>query len=182
MRWSFPGEVTVVEARARDALPLLALQREVLAERDYFITLPEELGVTLEQKIEVVRELREASNAILLVARVPGVQVAGALTIVGGALSRMRHAGKLEIMVSPSHRGRGLGRALMSAGIAWAEANPVLTKVGLSVFTTNDRAIALYRSFGFEEEGRRPGEYRMEDGSLRDDLLLYRFVEPVAPS
>jgi hypothetical protein len=26
------------------------------------------------------------------------------------------------------------------------------------------------------EEGRRVGEYRMEDGSLRDDLLMARWV------
>lgn len=176
MRWSFPGEVSVVEARSRDALPLLALQREVLAEREYFITLPEELGITVEQKAALVRELRDTPNSVMLVARLPRAPVVGSLTIIGGALTRMRHTGKLEIFVHPAHRGRGIGRALMTAGIAWAEGNPALEKLGLSVFATNERAIALYRSLGFEEEGRRPREYRMEDGSFRDDVLMYRFL------
>lgn len=181
MRWDFQGDVTVVEARLRDALPLLALQRTVIAEQEYFITLPEELTVTLEGKERLLRELREVENSVMLVARLPNVQVAGCLAIVGGTLARMRHAAKIEIMVDPAHRGRGVGRALLTAGIVWAEENPLLVKLGLSVFATNERAIALYRSLGFEEEGRRPREYRMADGTFRDDLLLYRFVDGSHP-
>ena len=88
----------------------------------------------------------------------------------------MQHCGKLEIMVSARHRGVGIGRALMAYALDWARES-VLTKIGLTVYADNERAIALYRSLGFEEEGRRPREYRLPDGSYRDDLLLYRFVD-----
>lgn len=177
MRWTFPGELRVSEARPRDALALLALHRDVLHERDWFITLPHELSVGLDQKSELIREMQLSPNSVMLVARLPDAPVAGVLTIVGGMLARMRHTGKLEIMVQPSLRGRGVGRALMEAGLRWACDNEALIKVGLSVFATNTRALALYRGFGFEEEGRRPREYRLEDGTYRDDVLLYRFVD-----
>ena len=78
--------------------------------------------------------------------------------------------------LNPLHRGRGVGRALLTAGLEWAIENPTIEKVGLSVFSDNERAIALYRLLGFEEEGCRRGEYRMDDGSYRDDLLLQRSV------
>lgn len=182
MRWTFPDGLVVTEASSRDALPLLALKREVLAERDWFITLPEELTTTLDDQVALVRELRDAPNSVLLVARRERGRVVGAVTLMGGALARTRHAARLEILVDPAHRGRGVGRALMTAALAWAEANPVLTKVGLSVFATNERAIALYRSMGFVEEGRRPREYRMEDGTWRDDILFYRFVGEPQPA
>lgn len=175
MRRTF-GEITVTVARARDALPLLALQREVLAEGDWFITLPDELTITLEQKTEQIRAMGISPNSAVWVARLPHVQVAGAVTVVGGQLRRMRHVGKLEIMVHPHHRGAGVGKALLASAIAWAEENALLTKLGLSVFATNTRAIALYRRFGFEEEGLRCNEYRMEDGSYRDDVLMWRSV------
>jgi RimJ/RimL family protein N-acetyltransferase len=44
------------------------------------------------------------------------------------------------------------------------------------VFAHNARAVALYRKFGFEEEGRRLREYRFADGSWRDDILMARPV------
>ena len=93
----------------------------------------------------------------------------------GGSLLRLRNTGKLEVMVHPDWRGQGIGRALLEAGLAWAEGSP-LHKVGLAVFATNERALHLYTELGFREEGRRPREYRMEDGTLRDDVLLYRMV------
>jgi ribosomal protein S18 acetylase RimI-like enzyme len=112
---------------------------------------------------------------VFLVARVTG-QIVGMLTVHGGALERMRHTGKLEIMVARSARRWGVGRALMSACVDWAEQSKIVLKLGLSVFTTNERAIALYREFGFVEEGRRPREYRMEDGTFREDVLMYRLI------
>ena len=43
-----------------------------------------------------------------------------------------------------------------------------LDKVSLGVFAYNDAAIALYRKFGFVEEGRRIKHVRRESGELSD--------------
>jgi ribosomal protein S18 acetylase RimI-like enzyme len=169
------GDIKVREARALDALPVLSIHRAVLDEGDYFITRADEFDTTMADKEELIVDLAAAPNAVFLIARRQR-QVVGFLTIQGGRLQRMKHVGKLEVMVSPAARGAGVGKALMIACLDWAENNDMLEKVGLAVFETNSRAIALYHSFGFEEEGRRPREYRMEDGEYRDDLLMYRFV------
>ena len=64
----------------------------------------------------------------------------------------------------------------MNAAIEWCEHNEMLQKLGLNVFADNTRAIALYQSMGFRQEGYRAHEFLMEDGSWRDELLLYRPV------
>ena len=51
-----------------------------------------------------------------------------------------------------------------------------MEKLSLSVFSDNDRAIALYEASGFGIEGRREREYRLADGSYRGDVLMSRFV------
>jgi ribosomal protein S18 acetylase RimI-like enzyme len=61
------------------------------------------------------------------------------------------------------------GRGLLTAAIAWARERG-LHKLSLSVFPHNAAAIALYRKFGFVEEGRRVKHYRRASGELWDAL------------
>lgn len=62
------------------------------------------------------------------------------------------HCGTLGMGLLPSHRGRGIGRALirrtMDAALAIG-----LTRIDLTVRESNLSAIALYKAVGFEAEG-----------------------------
>ena len=46
-----------------------------------------------------------------------------------------------------------------------------LTRIELEVFAANTRAIALYRKFGFVEEGRKR-QARYLDGAYEDAILM----------
>jgi len=164
-------------ARTTDAAAILRLHRGVLQERRYFITEPEEFRDTVDDKIRMIREFERSANSLFLVAR-KGPNLVGFLTVRGGALNRMRHTGKLEIMVHQDARRQGVGRALLEAALRWAIAHEDVRKLGLAVFADNQRAIDLYRQHGFREEGRRSQEYRLEDGRYVDDVLMYRFTDP----
>lgn len=75
--------------------------------------------------------------------------------------------GEIGMMVAAGQRGRGVGKALVSASIDWARAYG-LHKLALSVFPHNGAAIALYRTCGFVEEGRLVRHVRRADGQLWD--------------
>ncbi|HEY0494799.1 MAG TPA: ribosomal protein S18-alanine N-acetyltransferase [Kutzneria sp.] len=62
------------------------------------------------------------------------------------------------IAVDSDWQGRGVGRALFEALLA--RADQVAAPVFLEVRTDNDRAIALYRSRGFEQLGLRRRYYQ----------------------
>lgn len=64
-----------------------------------------------------------------------------------------------DIELREELRGRGLGRAVMEAAVAWAAAHGA-PAVGLNVFGHNDRARALYDRLGF----------RVVEDSWRADL------------
>ncbi|MGZ4353969.1 MAG: N-acetyltransferase family protein, partial [Gaiellaceae bacterium] len=75
--------------------------------------------------------------------------------------------GEIGMMVAADRRGRGVGTALVAAAVEWARLRR-LHKLTLSVFPHNDAALALYRKFGFVEEGRRARHIRRADGELWD--------------
>jgi putative acetyltransferase len=75
--------------------------------------------------------------------------------------------GEIGMLVVAGWRGRGVGSALLAAAIEHARARG-LHKVVLSVFPHNAAAIALYRKFGFVEEGRRIRHMRRANGELWD--------------
>lgn len=79
------------------------------------------------------------------------------------------HVGSLGMGLLPGYRGKGLGRQLVEATIQQAR-QLGLEKIELSVYATNLPAIALYRSMGFVEEGRKKRS-RMIDG-VYDDVIL----------
>ena len=177
-QWTFPGNKTTIHvqtARRSDAPTVLTIHRRVIEEGEWFLTRPDEFSGSLDGMASRISEYRRSPNSVFLVARV-GRPIVGFLTVQGGYRRVQRHTAKLEVMIDVSARGRGIGRALMRAAIEWCEHNELLSKLGLNVFANNERAIALYQSLGFQKEGYRAKEFRMDDGTWRDELLLYRDV------
>lgn len=166
-------DLVVEPGRRMDALPSLALQREVLAEPwSMLVTRPEELTVTVEQREAFIERARNSLSETFVVARLPGHRVVGWMKVDVVPLVRLAHVGRMEMVVGARWRGMGIGSALFDAAIDRARAGGVLRKLSLAVMADNEHGIRIYRQRGFVEEGRRVGEVRMEDGSFRDDVLM----------
>jgi RimJ/RimL family protein N-acetyltransferase len=147
----------VRSARDDDRVPLALLFAAVAEERD---------GIATEPPVDI--EERAASWTLdgTFVA-VAGAELVGSLHV-----GRTRHGfGELGMTVAREWRGRGVGSALLAAAIEWARENG-LHKLSLGVFAHNAAAIALYRKFGFVEEGRRVKQYRRTSGELWDTLEM----------
>lgn len=86
------------------------------------------------------------------------------------------HCAHLGVAVHDAYHGRGVGSALLQGLIDCADASLGLRRIDLTVFADNAPAIALYRKFGFVEEGRSRG-FAMRDGILADVLHMARLVE-----
>jgi putative acetyltransferase len=105
-----------------------------------------------------------ADKSIVLVAEFDG-QIDGYIQICLNHKPRSKHVANLGLAVHPKAQGKGIGSALIEAVIDQADNWLNIIRLELDVYTDNERAISLYKKYGFEIEGEskfaafKNGEY-----------------------
>jgi RimJ/RimL family protein N-acetyltransferase len=147
--------VEIRRAEDVDRHPLALLFARVAEERD---------GIAAEPPVDVERRAAnwELDRTFVAIAAEEAVGVIFVIETPFGF-------GEIGMFVAADWRGRGVGTALVVAAIDWARARG-LHKLTLSVFPHNEAGIALYRKFGFVEEGLHPKHIRRSNGELWDLL------------
>ncbi len=100
-------------------------------------------------------------------------EVVGCLGLSIPVSPRRRHVGEIGLVVHDEWCGRGIGTALLHAAVELADRWLNLTRLELSVYVDNVPAIALYKKFGFKEEGRLE-RYAFRDGEYVDAFAMAR--------
>jgi RimJ/RimL family protein N-acetyltransferase len=144
-------------ARDEDRLPLALVFAAVAEERD---------GIGTEPPVDV--EARAASWTLDgTFAAVADGEVIGSIHV-----GTSGHGfGEIGMAIAREWRGHGVGSALMEAAIDWARERG-LHKLSLGVFAHNTAGLALYRKYGFVEEGLRIKHYRRQNGELWDSIEM----------
>jgi RimJ/RimL family protein N-acetyltransferase len=171
------GEKIVVRSvLPEDTRNMLELVSEILQEREFMITQPEELQVTEEQEQVWLQQHNDDPGMIALLAFSHTLLV-GYLHFACEGRKRRAHSGKLGMAIRKEWRAKGVGRALLQSLLDWAQDNPQIEKVCLEVFANNSRAIHLYESLGFVEEGRSIKGIKIAPGYYTDLVLMAKFVK-----
>jgi RimJ/RimL family protein N-acetyltransferase len=155
---------------------LVALARAVGSEPEGWL-IADSTWRSVGEERRYLRALKRYQHAAVLVAETPA-GIVGRLSIARDPHPASWHVADVGLMVAAGHRRRGIGRALLSAAVDWAQ-EAGITKLELHVFPHNDAGIALYESFGFVREGYRRRHYRR--GREYVDAILMAFY-PSEPS
>ena len=112
----------------------------------------------------------------LLLALVDG-QIAGLAGLHPvGKSPRRAHARMLSICVVKPYQGKGVSTRLMQSLMDLADKWLPVTRIELTVFRDNVRAIKLYERFGFVAEGTHKA-YALRDGVYADTLAMARIKQ-----
>jgi RimJ/RimL family protein N-acetyltransferase len=156
------GGVVIREAVAEDFDAWFALYEEVAAEGTWIAG---EAPVDRSGRATAFRTFVEDGDAVMFLAEIGDL-------LVGNLGIELRNGlADLGMLVRDGYRGRGVGSALMGAAIAWSRDHDA-HKVTLQLWPHNGAALALYRKFGFEVEGRLVRHYRRRVGSLWDAVVM----------
>ncbi|MEY2689589.1 MAG: hypothetical protein RL375_3788 [Pseudomonadota bacterium] len=171
-----PVQLTVRRARVSDA-PDIA---RIMGHADVYpqtLQLPYPDDETWRQRLADM--LAPGKADLMLVGEIslnggpPRVQGMAGLHPAGPQIRR-RHVMSLGIAVHPEGQGMGLGWALMTALLDFADRWTQVLRIELDVYADNERAIRLYNSLGFEAEGLMRGA-SLRDGAYVDTVCMARW-------
>jgi len=99
-------------------------------------------------------------------------KVVGMIGLIPGS-RRRAHTGDIGMFVHDDYQNQGIGSKLMEAAIDLAEGWLNLTRLELTVYVDNRRAIHLYEKYGFVIEGTMR-RYALRDGVFVDSHTMAR--------
>ena len=170
-------------ADTRTAAARISVRRATVADADAFAAMlghPEVFPQLLQMphaNPEVWRtrlaDIVGKPDLLLVAVTADGEVVGGAGLHPAGASPRRRHVMELGMQVQPAWQRQGVGTQLLQALCDYADNWLGLLRLELVVYADNDKAQALYRRFGFVQEGVHRC-HAMRDGIYVDSLSMAR--------
>ncbi|HVI46929.1 MAG TPA: GNAT family N-acetyltransferase [Chitinophaga sp.] len=179
MRHFLPNgsELTIRLPRISDAAGLLDNFQRMTKEGDFLLfSHAEAMDLDLHSEEDFIGTHLDNPDQLMLIAEVSGL-IVGSVTVNNSGYSKKKHTAEMGIAVEHAWSNLGIGRRLMTAMIRWAEEHPDLQVLFLNVFSSNEKAMQLYRNFGFLECGRLPQGIQLRPGAYADLVTMYRRVK-----
>ena len=135
---------------------------------------PEELRMT--SVAEYASRLRSGGPENFVLGAFEDEALVGMMGFYRETATKRRHKGWIwGVFVSPSVRGKGVGRTLLAGVIEAAKALPGIRCLRLTVSTTQQPAINLYERHGFRSFGTEPQAMRIGEQSTDELHMILEF-------
>ena len=162
-------EIAIRKARINDATLLSNAEKKWSIKPGYLVSQPDELKEeNFRQKIE---ELNLNDHGLYVVAETL-TSVVGHALLEPMRLKALQHIVRLTIVVHKGYEEKGIGSQLMDYLITWFNQTSSIEKIEINVRATNIRAIKLYESKGFKQEGLLVKRIKTTSGNFIDEILM----------
>ena len=165
-----PMNIIYREAETSDAGKFLEYCKIVGAESDNLTFGAEGLPFTISQTADYIRNISGNPDGVMILAFDEGELVAsGAVSSVSGR-ARFAHRKDLAITVRKDYWGKGIGTGLMKLLIDFCKKSDAEV-IELQVRSDNERAIGLYKKFGFEKIGTYKKYFVIDGKDIDADFM-----------
>lgn len=154
------NELIIRKLTANDAQALIDYSKCIGGESNNLTFGAEGFPIGLEDEKKYVESVNSSERSVMLGAFI------GDELVADGSLHtmprRMSHRAELGISVRKAYWNRGIGKRMMRELIDFAKMHGI-ELIDLHVLETNQAALHLYESFGFESTGRIPAFFKIGD-------------------
>ncbi len=159
-------------AEPSDAEKLLSYVKTVGGETDYLSFDEKSFNISVERQARFISKFQNDKVGTMLVA-LDGESVVANASLERNRISRYNHRAELSINVLRDYWGRGIAAHLMEMLLDFAKDTGIKV-LYLDVRSDNERAISLYRKFGFKSIGRFPDYFLIDGKSFDADIMVLR--------
>lgn len=156
-----------------DAKEMVDLVNIIDTESRFLSREPGEFAYTVEDEKILIQKRSTAGNVLWTIGLIDNEIVGVAETVYNNKKIRFRHKGDFGIFVRKKYWGMGIGGKFMLTHIEWSKAQD-LELLRLEVVADNERAINMYRSFGFEIVGTVKHGMKYPDGTYADEHMMIK--------
>ena len=162
--------IEIRKAVPADAEKILEYCKAVGAESDNLTFGAEGVAITLEREREYLGSIFDSDKQLYLVA-VDEDEVVGAAVFSSFTKARLSHRAEISISVRKAMWGNHIGTNFMERIIDFAKNTAGTEILSLEVRSDNERAIALYKKFGFKKIGTFDGFMKIDGINVSCDLM-----------
>lgn len=164
-------------ARESDAQGLYDYLLKSAEETHFILREPEDCCMySVEGEISFINKSLENPYQLMLVCDVDGV-IAGNCQIDFYGNIKLHHRASIGIALIKEYWGLGIGSKMFDAMIQAARDYGGITRLNLDVAEENERALALYKKFGFEVMCRFPDAMMLKDGTYLAELRMTKKLD-----
>ena len=166
-------KVIIRKPTAKDAEAIIHVITRADAETMFLARNPGEFCTSAERERQIIEHVLADHDAEWFVAEYDH-QVVGQCSV--GLVrknARYRHRAEVAFVILQDFCNLGIGGRMMTECIRWCKEHGV-AQIELDVVKNNDRAIRMYRSFGFEIIGVRENALKYPDGTYADEYMMVR--------
>ena len=139
------------EANIEDAENVIEYIKIVSDETDFLISGSSERNFTVKKEKEFLQNIQNSILEKMFLCEIEN-KIVGICSIEGVNKIRIKHRVDLAITVLKNYWGNKIGEKLIDYAIEYCKSNSI-KKIELTVRIDNERALKLYKKFGFEIEG-----------------------------
>ena len=161
------------EVEIDDAFSLIDFLTVVGGETDNLSFSSESLKLSAESEERFIRRFKSNKKNLMLIAEHDG-KIVGNASIERNRTPRYSHGAELSIALRREFWGQGIGTRLMELLIEFAKKSGVEI-LYLEVRCDNERAIKLYRKFGFSTIGVYKNFFKIGENYYDAELMMLEF-------
>ena len=165
--------VNVRPLQISDAEAMVHLLQTADSETPFLARNPGEFNTSVEQERDIIKNSLTHQDAAWFVAEYEQRVVGQCSVGLVRSRQRFRHRAEVAFVLLKDYWNLGIGGKMMESCLAWCRDHNVL-QAELMVVTQNERALSMYKSFGFEICGTVPHALRYPDGSFADEYLMIK--------
>ena len=167
--------VIIREPKIEDAEDIISLMQKADAETLFLARNPGEFCTTVERERVIIENVLKNSDSTWFVAEYDGKLVGQCSVGLVRGYQRYRHRAEVAFVLCKEYWSLGIGGKMMQECLSWCTDHQV-TQAELDVVTNNERALKMYRGFGFEIVGTMPKALKYSDGSFADEYKMVKYL------